>query len=259
MDREETARPEGRGSLIPTGGFQLGEPYLSSSDGADRARMNDDVERDVRFDGATARLRGRLRPPIGSAWGSLVMSHGRSEDMGSPLLAALAQSASDQGLWALRFNFAFADAGSEPSGGHADEIADLREAMGYARTTAGLDTVFVAGRGLGAWAAVAAATDELCAGAILLGLSYTGQPERRMALERLEEFEVPTLVLVGFESDRTDLPLLRGLVASMTSVNLEIIAGADHRLQDAAGRTMTEAVLMKVDAWLHLRKAERGA
>src|SRR5438034_11139916 len=51
------------------------------------------------------------------------------------------------------FNFAFADAGSEPSGGHADEIADLREAMGYARTTAGLDTVFVAGRGLGAWAA----------------------------------------------------------------------------------------------------------
>src|SRR5206468_8288963 len=70
------------------------------------------------------------------------------------------------------FNFAFADAGSEPSGGHADEIADLREAMGYARTTAGLDTVFVAGRGLGAWAAVAAATDELCAGAVLLGLSY---------------------------------------------------------------------------------------
>src|SRR5205823_5909288 len=118
-----------------------------AAEAADRARMNDEVERDVRFDGATARLRGRLRPPIGRAWGSLVMSHGRSEDMGSLLLSALAQTASDQGLWALRFNFAFADSGSEPSGGHADEIADLREAMGYARTTAGLDTVFVAGRG----------------------------------------------------------------------------------------------------------------
>ena len=196
---------------------------------------------------------------MGDAWGALVMSHGRSEDMGTPLLAALGQRAADLGLSALRFNFAFADAGSEPSGGHVDEIADLREAMGYARTTSGLDTVFVAGRGLGAWAAVAAATDELCAGAILLGLSYTGQPERRVALERLEEFEVPTLVLVGFESDRTDLPLLRDLVASMTSVNLEIIAGADHRLKDAAGRTMTEAVLMPVEAWLHLRKKERDA
>jgi hypothetical protein len=106
---------------------------------------------------------------------------------------------------------------------------------------------------------VAAATDELCAGAILLGLSYTGQPERRVAIERLEEFEVPTLVLVGFESDRTDLPRLRDLLAPMTSVNLEIIGGADHRLKDAAGRIMSEAVLMKVEAWLHLRKAERGA
>src|SRR5206468_668178 len=101
MDREETARPEGRRGLIPTGDFQLGEPYLPSSDAADRARMNDEVERDVRFDGATARLRGRLHPPIGRAWGSLVMSHGRSEDMGSLLLSALAQSASDQGLWGL--------------------------------------------------------------------------------------------------------------------------------------------------------------
>src|SRR5256884_4895470 len=259
VDREETARPEGRGSLIPTGDFQLGEPYLSSSDGADRARMSDEVEREGGFDGATARLRGRLRPPVGNAWGSLVMTHGRSEDMGSPLLAALAQSASDQGLWALRFNFAFADAGSEPSGGHVDEIADLREAMGYARTLAGLDTVFVAGRGLGAWAAVAAATDELCAGAILLGLSYTGQPERRLAPERLQEFDVPTLVLGGSDSGPTRLPLLPGLGASLTRAQLEIIAGADHRLQDATGRTMTEAVLMKIDAWLHLRKAERGA
>src|SRR5437899_11378088 len=100
--------------------------------------MNDDVERDVRFDGATARLRGRMRPPVGNAWGSLVMTHGRSEDMGSPLLAALAQSASDQGLWALRFNFAFADTGSEPSRGHVAEIADLGAAMGYARRTARL-------------------------------------------------------------------------------------------------------------------------
>jgi predicted alpha/beta-hydrolase family hydrolase len=221
--------------------------------------LDSELERDVTFDGATGRLRGRLRPPVGTAWGVVVLCHGRSEDMAGPLVTALARLASEEGLWSVRFNFAFVDAGSEPSGGHADEIADLRAAMDYARTTCGVETIFVAGRGLGAWASVAAATDELCAGAILLGLSYEGQPERRMAIERLEEFEVPTLVIVGFESARTDLPRLRDLVASMTSVNLEIIGGADHRLKDAAGRTMTEAVLMPVEAWLRLRKKQHLA
>jgi len=214
---------------------------------------------DISFEGATARLRGRvLLPTTGEPWAGLVLCHGRHEDMDGPLLTALAQRAAAEGMWALRFNFAFQDGGGEPSAGHADEIADLREAIGYARAHAGTGAVYVAGRGLGAWATVAAVTDELAAGAILLGLSFQGQPERRMALERLSEFEIPTLVLVGFESERVDLPLLQDLVASMPTVNLEILAGADHRLEDAGGRPMTQAVLMKCEAWLRLRKAQRG-
>jgi len=220
--------------------------------------MSDEAERDVTFDGATARLHGRLRSPTGTAWGALVLCHGRHEDLTSPLLTALAHRASDYGLWSLRFNFAFRDAGEEPSAGHADEIADLREAIAYVRTTCGVGAVYVAGRGLGAWASVAAATDELAAGAILLGLSYEGQAERRVALERLEEFEIPTLVLVGFESDRVDLPMLEQLVNTLTSVNLEVLAHADHRLQDASGRVMIEAVLFPVEAWLHLRREQRA-
>ena len=218
------------------------------------------TETEVAFDGATARLRGRAGPPTsGEPWGALVLCHGRHEDMDGPLLAALAQRAAAEGLWTLRLNFAFVDAGAEPSAGHADEIADLREAIGFARVHAGIDAVYVAGRGLGAWATVAAVTDEIAAGAILLGLSYQGQPERRMALARLTEFEIPTLILVGFESERTDLPLLRELVGSMPHVSLEVIALADHRLEDANGRPMTEPVLQKCEAWLRLQKAERSA
>lgn len=208
----------------------------------------------VTFDGATARLRGRVRPPpSGGPWGSLVLCHGRHEDMDGPLLAALARCASEEGLWTLRFNFAFRDAGTEPSAGHADEIADLREAMTYARAASGTDSVYVAGRGLGAWATVAAATDEIAAGAILLGLSYQRQRERRIALERLEEFEIPTLVLVGSASERVDLQALQELLASMHHVNLEVIEGGDHRLQDKKGRLLKETVLMKCEAWLRIR------
>ena len=63
---------------------------------------------------------------------------------------------------------------------------------------------------------------------------------------------------MGFESDRVDLPALRELVASMPHVNLEAIAGVDHRLEDASDRPMTEDVLLKCEAWLRLRKEERG-
>jgi alpha/beta superfamily hydrolase len=220
--------------------------------------MGDAGEKEVTFSGATGPLRGRLRPPEGTGWGALVVCHGRHETMDGPLVATLAARASDLGLMTLRFNFAFVEGRTEPSAGHEDEIADLREACLFARAQSGLDTVFIAGRGLGAWACVAAATDESIAGAVLLGLAYVGQPERRTALERLEEFEIPTIIVVGFESDRVDLPLLRELTDPMTSVNLEIVARADHRLQDAAGRPMTEAALMPVEAWLRLRRKERN-
>ena len=216
-------------------------------------------ETDVTFDGATARLRGRIRRPSGTAWGALVICHGRHEDMDSPLMLGIARLGSSLGLWTLRFNFAFRDALAEPSAGHADEIADLREAVVYARRQSGTATIYVAGRGLGSWATVAAATDEMAAGAILLGLSYEGQPERRMALERLKEFKIPSLVLVGFESERVNLPVLRELAATMPHVNVEILAGADHRLEDTKGRPMTEAVVPKCEAWLRLRKEERGS
>ncbi len=216
--------------------------------------MIDLPEANVTFDGATGPLRGRVRPPAsGKARGALVVCHGRHEDMDGPLVSALARLASEKGLWTLRFNFAFREADTEPSAGHADEIADLREAIGYARRTSGSEAVYVAGRGLGAWATVAAATDEMAVGAILLGLSYVGQPERKMALERLGEFEIPTLILVGFESERANLPALEHLVASLPHINLEVLAGADHRLQDASGHPMVETVMMKCEAWLRLR------
>ena len=222
--------------------------------GRGEARMAIAGEEEIGFAGATGRLRGRVHNVSGPAWGALVLCHGRHEDMEGRLLVGLAGLASDLGLWTFRFNFAFHEAGTEPSAGHADEIADLHAAIRYARRTAKTNRIYVAGRGLGAWATVAAATDEFAAGAILLGLSYQTQPERRMALERLAEFEVPTLAVVGFESDRLDLPDLQKLVALMPSVNLAVIGRADHRLEDAKGRPMTEAVLAPCETWLRQQK-----
>ena len=210
----------------------------------------------VTFDGFTGPLLGLLRrPDEGAPKGILVLAHGRNADRNEPLLVALAGRSAVAGFVSLRFNFAFQEANAEPSAGHEDEIADLRAAIAYGRQTAGGAVVTVVGRGLGAWATVACVTDEDAENAILLGLAYTGQPERRMALERLAEFEIPTLIFIGSASDRVDVPGLKALVDPMPFIQLEIIEGADHRLKDPAGRTMTEHVIPKCEAWLRAQTA----
>ena len=211
-------------------------------------------EESVTFQGFSATIHGTVtRPPEGAPARALVLAHGRNGGGDEPMIETLAKRAAVIGLWTLRFDFGFVETGAEPSAGHEDEIADLREAVAFARRTTGLDKVTIAGRGLGAWAAVACATDEDTEDLILLGLSYTGQEERRMALERLAEFEVPTLIIVGSASDRLDLPALRELVARMPFIELEVLEGADHRLRDSEEHPMVAAVLARCETWLRAR------
>jgi len=220
----------------------------------------EDPDEAVSFQGSTTALRGFVRRPSrGVPTAALILSHARRQDMDDPILMGLVERASELGIWTLRYNFSFRELMAEPSVGHTDEIEDLRAAVSFAREASGIPRMFLAGKGLGAWASVAVATDGDIAGAILLGLSYEGQPERRIALERLGEFEIPTLVLVGSASERTDLPALRAVLESLPLVNLEVIEGADHRLEDREGHPLVESILMKCEAWLRLRLEEERA
>lgn len=213
--------------------------------------MPDDREEAVSFEGSTTTLRGVVRrPEVETASRALVIAHGRHRDMDDPMIVAFAARASDLGLWTMRFNFSFRELMAEPSAGHADEIEDLRLAVDFTRAASGAAQVFIAGKGLGSWASVGAATDGDVAGVILLGLSYEGQPERKMALDRLNEFEIPTLILVGSASERVDIPALREAIAPMPFVQLEVIESADHRLEDASGTPRTEEVLDRCVTWL---------
>ncbi|MGQ0797435.1 MAG: alpha/beta family hydrolase [Methanobacteriota archaeon] len=207
----------------------------------------------ITFEGATSRLRGKVLVPDGESKGALVAAHGRHGDMDEPLVAAVARLGADLGLWSLRFNFAYQDAGAEASAGHEEEIADLREAIAYARRTSKQDHVVVAGRGLGAWAAIAAATDDDPEDLILLGLSYTAQAERKMVLQRLGEFEIDALIFVGSKSDRLDLAALHEVVRKIPTVQFVIVDGANHPLQDERHEPMTDVVLTRCERWLRER------
>jgi len=208
-------------------------------------------DRTVSFEGFSAPLRGKVRSPAsGAVSGALVLAHGRNGDMDEPLVEGLSRRTADLGWWTLRFNFAFADAKGEPSADTSDEIADLREAIAFARRESGAETVTIVGRGLGAWAVVAAATDEDAEDAILLGISYAGQEERRVALERLGEFDVPALIVVGSRSDRVDLPGIIYNIPGRTGVNMlpeSILALADTpRAVEVAAAVAKTAVGVRV-------------
>jgi predicted alpha/beta-hydrolase family hydrolase len=207
----------------------------------------------VAFDGATRKLRGKVLAPAGRPRGALVAAHGRHTDMDEPLVAALARLATDLGLWSLRFNFAYRESDAEPSAGHEDEIADLRQAIAYARRASKQDHVVVAGRGLGAWAAIAAATDDDPEDLILLGLSYAAQPERTMALQRLGEFEIDALIFVGSKSERLDLAALHEVVRKIPSVQLVIVDGGNHALEDGRHAPMTDVIATRCERWLRER------
>ena len=204
----------------------------------------------VTIEGPARSLQGKVLARAGPTKAALVAAHGRNGDMDEPLVAGLA---AELGLWTLRFTFAYQEAGAEPSAGHEDEIEDLRAAIDFARGTSGHARVIVAGRGLGAWAAVAAATDESAEEVILLGLSFTGQPERKVALERLAEFELDALLIVGSKSERLDLPALHEVVRDMRTVQFVIVEGANHRLQDARHEAMTDVVFTRCERWLRER------
>jgi len=209
----------------------------------------------VTIEGPARSLQGKVLAPAGLTKAALVAAHGRNGDMDEPLVAGLAGLAAELGLWTLRFTFAYQEAGAEPSAGHEEEIEDLRAAIDFARATSGHPRVIVAGRGLGAWAAVAAATDESAEEVILLGLSFTGQPERKVALERLAEFEIDALLVVGSKSERLDLPALHDVVREMRNVQFVIVDAANHRLQDERHEAMTDVVFARCERWLRDRLA----
>jgi len=184
--------------------------------------------------------------------------HGRSEDMGSPLLAALARHASDMGLWSLRFNFAFADAARSPPAAtwtrsRISASDGLRADDGGTRYRLRRGTR-PRRMGLGGRGRRTSSVPERSSWASATRDNRNGgwrSSASRNSRSRPWSWSA---------SSRTGRTCLAARPARADDEREpRDHRGADHRLKAAAGRIMSEAVLMKVEAWLHLRKAERGA
>jgi len=170
----------------------------------------------------------------GPVRGSAVICHPHPRHGGSkdhPLLWAIRTALTGTGLAVLAFNFR-GIMGSEGSfGGGADEVEDLRAAVGRIREEAPGPTL-VAGWSFGANVALREAVhDERVRGLALVGfplsetsLSLPPPPDRR----ELAELGRPVLFVVGEADHFCPLPELRRLARRIPGAEVEVIAGTDH-------------------------------
>src|SRR5881397_3719947 len=146
---------------------------------------------EVRFPSASgsAELRAIVhrseRPKAG-----LVIAHGRSNDLRNPLIRRLGEAVASEGIWALRFNFRYADVKGQASRDLSREEDDLRGAIRFAREALPSQKIFVAGKSMGARVCARASADPDVAGVIALG--YPLHP--RFRPEVLNPPEWPFLV-----------------------------------------------------------------
>src|SRR5437667_5376990 len=125
---------------------------------------------EVRFQSATgnSELRGIVHRPERAKAG-LVITHGRSNDLRNPLVRRLAEAVASEGIWALRFNFGYADAKGTASRDLSREEEDLRGAVRFAREALPSEKIFVAGKSMGARVCARASAEPAITGVIALG------------------------------------------------------------------------------------------
>ena len=212
--------------------------------------MSDVTE--VRFPNAsgTGEVRGIVHV-VESANAGLVIAHGRSNDMRNPFVRRVAEAAASANVWALRFNFRYADAKSKASWKLAAEGDDLLGAVQFARKECPGLPIFAAGKSMGARVCALASADGDVAGMIALG--YPLHPRFRPEVKNPPEWPKivkPALFIQGDQDPFCDLDRLRGELRLLTqSHELVVIRNAGHSFEPRGA---------KRDTFLEVRDAILG-
>ena len=216
-------------------------------------------ETDVRF--ANARggsgLRGIAHEPVqGAPRGGLVVAHGRSNDMTSPLVRRIAQAAAEAGRWSLRFNFGYVDAKTSASRDLSQEEDDLLGAVRFARKAVTEGPIVVAGKSMGARVCARASGDSDIAGVIALGypLHPRFKPEVRNPPE-WPKLVKPALFVQGDHDPFCNLDRLKEDFERLPALHeLVVIRDAGHSFEPiGAKRDTFPEVWEAVRGWISQR------
>jgi len=201
-------------------------------------------------------------PAPGAERGAVLLAHGASAPMSSPLLTAVAEGLCRRGLTALRFHYPYMEL--RERGGLAPRpdprsllLATHARALEALRERAPGRRLLLCGKSLGArMGSLLAAEGCPHDGLVHLGfpLHPPGRPEK-LRSEHFGRIQRPSLFLQGTRDPFCDLDLLRREIERLGGpVRLEILEGADHgfEVEAASGRSAREVrenLCELVDAW----------
>ena len=197
---------------------------------------------EVRFPSASgsAALRGIVhrseRPKAG-----LVIAHGRSNDLRNPLIRRLAEAVASEGIWALRFNFRYADVKGQASRDLSQEEDDLHGAIRFAHEMVPSHRIFLAGKSMGARVCARASADPDVAGVIALG--YPLHPRFRPEVLNPPEWPYlmkPALFVQGDRDPFCDLERLRSELPQLKEpADLVVVEQAGHSFEPIGAKRDT--------------------
>src|SRR3989454_6372712 len=197
---------------------------------------------DAQFPSASgiAELRGIVHSPDHPKAG-LVIAHGRSNDLRNLLVRRIVEAVALEGIWALRFNFSYADVKGQASRDLSREEADLRGAVRFAREALPSQRIFVAGKSMGARVCARASADPDVAGVIALG--YPLHPRFRPEVLNPPEWPFlvkPALFVQGDRDPFCDLERLRSEIPKLKKpADLVVIQRAGHSFEPIGGKRDT--------------------
>jgi predicted alpha/beta-hydrolase family hydrolase len=211
-----------------------------------------------------ATVEGMLHLPAndGSLTPTLIVCHGRWNNLDLPLLRDFCQRAAEAGWRALRFNFRYVTQKTNPSANGSAEIADLEGALAAlsAEYKPSPARTYLAGKSLGAIVAShVAATHPGLGGYIALGYPLHGPGGAVTAdTTHLARLGCPALFVVGDHDPFCQITLLRPVLDTIpTSCTLEIIPGGDHSYRPPTEPERSDAYLpLAIEAtlaWLNVQ------
>ena len=162
----------------------------------------------------------------------LVLGHGASSNMRSPLLQAISERLADQNIATFRYNFPY----SENGGGRnsvATCTATIRSAVAAAHEAAPDLPILAGGHSFSGRMTSTAASEapiENVEGFVFFSfpLHPAGEPSTKRA-DHLAAVTVPMLFLSGTRDDLADLDLLKPIVKSLCKrATLHLVDTADH-------------------------------